>query len=567
MKIPPVAPPKTVLETILEWSQDRPDWQRDALRRIVAKGRLDEADIKELVVICKQGRGAKGIMLKPGFLAKSHLPANPGQGAAVSLISIADADGVNNLAPGQTLALEQHGLTIIYGDNGAGKSGYARVLKRACRARQTGKIEPNIYASSPPPAQASATITYSVVGTAQPPEKWQDAEHPHPVLSAVSVFDSDCGAVHISAKNEVAFRPFGLDIPDELAAVCQRVRDALAAEQRQLEKARNAIFAKPLWKDTTAVGKALAALKHDTDFKGIETLATLGKAERARHARLKEDLSKNPAKAAAELTLKADNIKRLVGALNQLEEKTDDAVLSGVAAKAKDARLKQDAARVAADKAFSGEALAGVGGEVWRVLWESARRYSTEVAYPGAPFPSVVADARCVLCQQPLDAAARARMARFEQFIREDTEQQARQAEQIATRAQRELAAVAIGTRSLKADLGESALQNPELARSARRFVAAARLRRYALMRSIRTGHDVALPLVPPNPAAELFEIEGNLRGHAAELHQSAEAEQRKKLEAEMAELADRQLLGGLIDTVRDEHERLKAIRFLEQCS
>src|SRR5262249_7497082 len=64
-----------------------------------------------------------------------------------------------------------------------------------------------------------------------------------------------------------------------------------------------------------------------------------------------------------------------------------------------------------------------------------------------------------------------------------------------------------------------------------------------------------------------LFEIEGNLRGHAAELHQSAEAEQRKKLEAEMAELADRQLLGGLIDTVRDEHERLKAIRFLEQCS
>jgi hypothetical protein len=310
------------------------------------------------------------------------LPANPGQGAAVSLVSIADADGVNNLAPGQTLAFEQQGLTIIYGDNGAGKSGYARVLKRACRARQPGKIEPNIYASSPPPAQASATITYSVGGTAQPPEKWQDAEHPHPVLSAVSVFDSDCGAVHISAKNEVAFRPFGLDIPDELADVCQRVKDALAAdaaEQRQLEKARNPMFAKPLWKDTTAVGKALAVLKHDTDFKGIEALATLGKDDRARLARLKEDLSKNPAKAAAELTLKADNIKRLMGALNQLEAKTDDAALSGVAAKAKDARLKQDAARVAADKAFSGEALAGVGGEVWRVLWESARRCSYNV--------------------------------------------------------------------------------------------------------------------------------------------------------------------------------------------
>jgi len=147
----PTASAKTVLESILDWSEDRPAWQRDALRRIVAKGRLDHTEISELVDLCKQGSGAKGIVLKPGPLAKGHLPANPGQGAAVSLESITAVAGVNNLAPGQTFAFGTEGITIVYGDNGAGKSGYARILKRACRARHAGKIEPNIYAQQPPP--------------------------------------------------------------------------------------------------------------------------------------------------------------------------------------------------------------------------------------------------------------------------------------------------------------------------------------------------------------------------------------------------------------------------------
>lgn len=137
---------KTVLETILEWSQDRPVWQRDALRRIVSKGRLGEDDLKELIDLCKQGRGAKNTGPKAIPLEKAHLPANPGQGEAVSLVSITDVEGVNDLAPGQTLTFEENAMVIVYGDNATGKSGYGRICKRACRARHPGKIEPNIYA-------------------------------------------------------------------------------------------------------------------------------------------------------------------------------------------------------------------------------------------------------------------------------------------------------------------------------------------------------------------------------------------------------------------------------------
>ena len=84
--------------------------------------------------------------------------------------------------------------------------------------------------------------------------------------------------------------------------------------------------------------------------------------------RHKEDLSKNPAKAEEEQTLKADNIKRLIGEVNLVEGKTTDQALIAVASAVHDALVKREAARSAAEKAFSGEPLEGVGEEVWRTL-------------------------------------------------------------------------------------------------------------------------------------------------------------------------------------------------------
>lgn len=561
----PTVARKTVLETILEWSQGRPLWQRDALRRIIAQGRVTPEDVAELVHLCKVGHSAPAGQNVAVPLAKEHLPSTPGEGAALTLVSVADVRGANNLAAGQTLDFEPKGITIVYGDNGAGKSGYARILKRACRARHPGKIEANVY-DNQAPRVASADITYGVGGVVQPVERWQDSPQPHAILSAASVFDSDCAAVHIREKNEVAFRPFGLDVPDELAAACQAVKDTLAAEQKQLEKARNPIFATPTWKATTAVGKALAALSATTDAKKVEALATLTAEEAARLERLREDLSKNPTKAAAEQTVKADNVKRLIEAVNGVATKTAEQALLSVFTAAKEALLKREAARLAAEKAFAGEPLAGVGGEVWRALWDSARRYSTEVAYPGQPFPPSAGDAHCMLCQQPLGDEARARMTRFEDFIRKDTERLAGEAERAALTARQAVAAGTIGTRAVRASLDELGIQNPALQEQTRRFIAAARLRRHILLKGLGAD-ELKLPPVPPSPSAALGQLETTLRNYAAELRKSAGAEERKKLEADIAELSDRALLAGMLPVVTDELQRLKTIRFLTECA
>ncbi len=80
-------PTRTVLEIILEWSNDRPAWQRDALRRIVQTRKLAETDIAELAALCKRSRTEKPAVSDPVTrpLEAVHLPANPSAGASVAV--------------------------------------------------------------------------------------------------------------------------------------------------------------------------------------------------------------------------------------------------------------------------------------------------------------------------------------------------------------------------------------------------------------------------------------------------------------------------------------------------
>src|SRR3546814_12979874 len=56
------------------------------------------------------------------------------------LCSIGPLDHVDRLAPAQQLKFALDGLTIIFGENGSGKSGYARAARRLCTPRIASKL-------------------------------------------------------------------------------------------------------------------------------------------------------------------------------------------------------------------------------------------------------------------------------------------------------------------------------------------------------------------------------------------------------------------------------------------
>jgi len=224
----PITSEATVLASLVAWSEDCPLWQRDALRRLCTAPCLEDSDAAELLAVCKGE-----IDCKP--LEAAHVKATSAGNPVVILRRLRDVQHVNALAADETLSFTRAGLTVVYGDNGSGKSGYARILKQVCRARVGNKSEnvlPNIYDANP--GAPSATIDFAVNGQ-DASSAWVLGQPSDPVLSAVSVFDSRTASVHVDDVNDVAYTPFPLRILGHLAKLCQDLREKLNAEIKQIE--------------------------------------------------------------------------------------------------------------------------------------------------------------------------------------------------------------------------------------------------------------------------------------------------------------------------------------------
>jgi hypothetical protein len=158
-------------------------------------------------------------------------------------------------------------------------------------------------------------------------------------------------------------------------------------------------------------------------------------------------------------------------------------------------------------------------------------------------------------------------MTRFESFIQDDTERRAQEAEKLATEAVKRLTAHQIGTRYILPNLKQLELHKVNTAQEVRRFIASARLRRWAFLKSLNLPRQPApaIPSLAMSPQAALRQMEDAARQYTTDLQSSVDREQRKKLESEFAELADRATLYDSQQTVIDESGRLKAINAIEQ--
>jgi hypothetical protein len=175
----PISSEATVLAALVAWAEDCPAWQRDALRRLSTTPSLEEIDTAELLAVCKGE-----IECKP--LESAHVRVVSVGNPVVTLRHIQGVQYVNALAVDEKLTFTRAGLTVVYGDNGSGKSGYARILKQVCRARIGNRSEiilPNIYDANP--GTPAATIDFAVNGQ-NASSAWVLGQPADAALSAVS---------------------------------------------------------------------------------------------------------------------------------------------------------------------------------------------------------------------------------------------------------------------------------------------------------------------------------------------------------------------------------------------
>ena len=554
-----------VLQEILTWSADRPTWQRDALRRLVVNGELSDGDLRAATEICKGDHGlAEKVEVKP--LAKEHVPSQQGTAAAVSLESIFHHQGVNALAEDQTLKFSP-GLTIVYGDNGAGKTGYIRILKQACRARGQEEILGNVVSGTAPP-KPTVTIRYKV-GTETDGRQWTGGD-PDEFVSRVSVFDTQCAAVYLNERTDVAFLPFGLDLFDKLVKACRAVRARLESEQRALNTNALAPIVQII-PPGTAAAKLAGSISSLTKPEAVRAVTRLSPEEGARLALLEKSLkdlqANDPNKLIAQLNIRAGRVRALVEHLRGLETALADTEVAAVFDARKEGRRKSEDAKRLREATFPQGVLPGTGGEQWKAMWEASRLYSAQQAYQGKAFPVTEDGAKCVLCQQDLDHAAAHRLRQFEEFVTSKTEQELRQLREEFGRRRNAFVSLKTTTDAIEETLRELRLELESTAEAVSAAIAQKEKRRAEIVAALAEDRDLgadcpALVSALDQARTVAAEIEARIKS----LRESGAADARKKMNDEAQELRARVLLGKHEQTILDEIENKKKVAAYGQC-
>jgi energy-coupling factor transporter ATP-binding protein EcfA2 len=547
----------SVLQEILEWSQDRPPWQRDALRRLVLADELSEADIVALAEICKSGHGLAEVQ-DVVSLAKEHVPDLAPGAAPVALVSIFHHRGVNALAEDQTLKFAP-GLSVVYGDNGAGKTGYIRILKNACRARGPEKILGNVVSGTTPFAPAIA-IKYKI-GTEIEPREWSGTDDDG-FVSRVSVFDTQCASVYLTEKTDVAFRPLGLDLFDKLVKACRAVRTRLEHEQRALNT--NALgTVQTQIPEGTAVARFLTSITSLTKPEAVEALSTLCQQEQARLALLEKSLldlqANDPVKLARQLTVRSGQVQALARHLKAIEASLSNGAVARMFDTRIEGRRKSEEARRLRDATFKAGVLPGTGGDQWAALWEAARHFSVQRAYPTQTFPFIDDGAQCVLCQQNLDHAAIHRLQQLEAFAISTTERELKGIRESFVQQRKSLTDVKLMPDAIDATIKEMRIEQEGLANSIADALSSNEARRIAVVTAIAEDRELAescpgLVAVSNEADALVAQIEARTKT----LQTAATDATRKSMTAEAEELRARTILGKNRQTILDEIERRK---------
>ena len=554
------------VDDILEWSTTKlTPWRQDALRRLASSSSIGAQDHSDLLDLIKDKVGFS-LSSKPAApipLGKAHLSVATA-GSPIQVKAIRKVENVNRLMPSAALTFSANSLTVIYGRNGSGKSGFVRIFRTACRTRSDNpaklKVLADVYGSGGGPQAAEIVIE---TGGGEVVVPWTAGGPASDALLQVAVFDSSAAQLYVDGGNQIQFLPFGLALPHKLNELCLVLKGKLEAERKPITdqiglvtvafEAPRATKAQTLYSGLTSkstdaqIGAATAFL--DGDQKRLDQLTRLLAASKA---------------SAADLTALSTWMRGLAAECAGLDKAFSDTKLEEHRALKLQAVQARTAAGLNATELFSSEPLPGVGGETWRRLWLAARDYSIADAFPGRDFPvlsSPDGTESCVLCHQPLSAAASERMARFQGFVGGALAAAADQAEAIVAEA---FAAVpkldTFGSKDWSTRSEQIRKRKAELADALVTFKNGAEARRAAALAVLSSAQTTALVTLPPSlsPEAGLTELSQFIAKEAEALSAADEVGQRAKLTSELAELADRKILSGGRDRIVKRRDLLK---------
>jgi ABC-type Na+ transport system ATPase subunit NatA len=387
------------------WANGSDEWVRYIVRHVLISGGPVSGDDRAVAYTLFRQEKAFDTRELP---VEEPLPTLAREDEAIeplSLTSLSEVTGVNALVDGGVIDPHE-GLTILFGENGTGKTGYSRIFKALAASRTADTILGDIEAASP--QAQSARIGYTL-GAEVKTYTWTGQQGVAP-FTRMSIFDSPSVSFHVDDDLEYVYVPAALALFNHVIAGIKSVQGQIDEAVVDLRSGSTGLLSR--FPRTASV------------YPLIETLGAATDLEQLRSA----------ADPAPDLDTRIGDLRRTVAALEsdimsaeiKLQQRVETVLTqaSAAATMLADFDVTAHASEVAAltgleqdyrtfrTALFKAVDLPAEPDDTWSEFLEAGEGYQAHLSKLG-----VHDAARCLYCRQPLDDAAQALIGKYSEYL------------------------------------------------------------------------------------------------------------------------------------------------------
>jgi recombinational DNA repair ATPase RecF len=407
------APTVTVRSLLVGWANEQDAWVRHLVSEVVVSrkamtdGQLDaihQTFLREKALV--EGGPVNVPKLSDDA---SLLDVSSG----LFLTQLRDLKNVNALVEGQSIDFNPK-LTIVFGENACGKTGYVRVLKKAAAVRTTEAVLPDVSQAQRTKQPPSARIAFRL-GQEKPQElEWKDQAGLVP-FNRIDVFDSRATALHVDGDLNYMYTPGELARFPLVQQGIEGVRSRLEQDVSDKTQTTNPFLLQ--FDRQSRIYPLIDSLGAATDLAQLKALSTVSEAEKQEIPTLKAEVealqTTNP---AAQLKL-AETVRQHLESLIKSFVAVSRFDVAKYGKSLERLRRAEQQYEKATQESFAGLPIPGLLKEEWRLFIQSGEEY-LKTLDEAEKYPAKGKE--CLYCRQPLSLEAVTLLRKYRDYCNND---------------------------------------------------------------------------------------------------------------------------------------------------
>ena len=409
---------------IEQFAESLPYWAKYLSSKLLSGTTISDADIDAAYAYVLEDAGLKPITEKLAIVISCVDELCENFKKDLLLTSLQNLKGVNALVGNQKIDFCNQ-VTIVYGINGSGKTGYTRLLKKAFHSRSTEDILPNIHVTT---GHSNVSAEISFKSDSKPYSLTYPNHKQQNEFRQFSIFDNKCVNVHLKNKNQFEFRPAGLGFFADLIETFKKVEEKLTADITVKSTPKDY---PSLFDGESDIKSSLNTLSAKTKIADLKKLIPITEEEKAKRRSLEEQKVQLQAlkkdKEIADLNVYKTLLTTLKASITGNNKFFTSESLAEIKTAISDSISKDVTAKTEGIEKFKTDKIINVGSKEWKEFIGAAQAFAKQQESDNETYPKD--GDNCILCQQPLTDEALKLIESYWVFIKSQSEQDAKDAQ------------------------------------------------------------------------------------------------------------------------------------------